>query len=184
MTGMRAHTQTITKISATRRGRPKREENCGPTPETTAKLEPDVLLVLRQHDHVTPEQETAARELHAMWRALKRGMLPQSKVVPASPIPGRKQVRSPFARMNDYELELWSERYRPWANAESRTLVTGWPRLSRLELTRRIVEDNATPAAIGAMHGLAQTQVMEHLRNALDRYRNLRRAKMRLHKQL
>ncbi len=185
MTGTQNRTRKTPQIVATRsrRGRPKANADIGPTPETAAKLEPDVLFELKQADCVTAEQETAARELHAMWRALKRGMLPQSKVVPASPIPGRKQVRSPFARMDESELDLWSQRYKPWANTETRMLIARAPRLSRLELTRRIIEDNTAPGALGARHGMADMEVVEHLRNALDRYRNLCREKMLLHKQ-
>lgn len=113
------HAQEFARLNPTRaslgrrRGRPRRNEEIGPTPETLAKLDRDVLLTMLEGGQITADQEVAARELSSMWRALQRGMLPQMKLGMAGPIPGRKQARSPFARIVDFEVEVWTTRYKP-----------------------------------------------------------------------
>ena len=178
-----AQTQSVAKFITNRahlgrrRGRPRRNENLGPTPETAAKLDPDVLLVMLERDQLTSEQEAGARELFSMWRALQRGMLPQMKLGMAGPLPGRKQARSPFARMGDSEIEVWTTRYKPWASVEAKTIVVGAPRLSRLDLTRRVIENNGRPADVARHFRTPVDKILAEFRNALDCYCSLKRVK-------
>ncbi|MEQ9449621.1 MAG: hypothetical protein RLN70_12080, partial [Rhodospirillaceae bacterium] len=152
-------------------------EDVGPTPETAAKLERDVLQSLTEAGQITAEHEYAGRELHAMWRALQRGMLPQLKLGRAGPAPGRKQVRSPFTRMHEREMEIWTTRYKPWADAQSKIVVARRPRLSRLDLALKVIDDNVALSCIAHRHALSVARVAEELRNALDLYCVLRRVK-------
>ena len=176
-------TQEITKLRANRvgikrrRGRPRRNTDLGPTPETLAKLMPDVLLSLLDGEFITAEQESAARELSYMWRALQRGMLPQMKLGISSPTPGRKQARSPFARMKDSEIEVWRARYKPWAVSESKAVVVNAPRLLRLDLTRNIVENNSDPKIIAHEFGVHTDGLLDEFRDSLDSYCAFRRVK-------
>jgi len=168
---------------AIKRGRPKRNEEAvdvGPTPETAAKLERDRLQTLREENRLTPDQEAAGRELHVMWRALKRGMLPMSKVAPRAPLPARPAYKECFVRMNGLEEALWSQRYKPWADAESRMTICTNPKLSSLELVRKVVADNAAPASLALTHRLAEENVIKNLREALERYSAHRRGKLLL----
>jgi hypothetical protein len=160
-----------------RRGRPRRNEELGPTPETAAKLESDVLSVLLEADQITVDQETAGRELFSLWQALQRGFLPQMKLSSAGPNVGRKQARSPFARMSDIELGIWTARYKPWAAEETKTIVVNAPRLSRLTLTRRIIENNTKPAEIARTFVVSSEYILSEFGKALDCYCSLRRVK-------
>ena len=125
-------------------------------------------------------EEAAARELNTMRRALSRGMLPQQKLGLAAPIPGRKQVRSPFARMRDIEVTAWTWRYKPWASSEAVREICKSTRLSRLELTRRVVEGNQRCADIARIFAIENAKVLDKLRQSLDLYCALKRAKKQL----
>ncbi len=149
----------------------------GPTPETVAKLKPDILQCLLDQDLITADQESAAHELTYMWRALQRGMLPQAKLGLSSPMPGRKQARSPFARMSDREMEVWCARYKPWAVSEAKAIVVKAPRLLRLDLTRNIVEKNADPRRIALEFAVRVDRLLDEFRLSLDSYCSLKRVK-------
>lgn len=180
---MLIHTQALVKSNTNRayqgrrRGRPRRNEDLGPTPETAAKLEADVLSVLLETEQITVDQEAAGRELFSMWRALQRGFLPQMKLSLAGPNAGRKQARSPFARMSDFEAGMWTARYKPWAAVETKTIVVNVPRLSRLALTRRIIESNIRPLEIARTFLVSSKCVLSAFGKALDSYCSLRRVK-------
>ncbi len=164
-------------VPVCRRGRPRRNQDVGPTPQTAAKLERDVLLAMLAAEELTAEQETAGRELYALWRALQRGMFPQMRVDGTGQSPGSQCARSPFARMSDFEASVWAERYKPWAAAETKVFVVRVPKLSRFDLVRRVVENNTRPMCVASVFGVSEAHIVTALKESLDCYCALRRAK-------
>ena len=159
------------------RGRPRRNQDIGPTPQTAAKLERDVLLTMLEAGELTAEQEAAGRELYVMWRALQRGMFPQMRVDGTGHTPGRQSARSPFGRMSDFEASVWADRYKPWAASETKTLVVRMPKLSRLDLARRIIEYNTRPACVASVFGVSKAFLVTALQESLETYCVFKRAK-------
>jgi hypothetical protein len=162
-----------------KRGRLRRSKNLGPTPETAAKLDPDVLLAMLEKDQITSEQEAAARDLFSMWRALQRGMLPQMKLGVAGPMSGRKQSRSPFACMGDSEIECGPRAISLGRRSRKRHCGRA-PRLSRLDFARRVIENNVSPADVARDFRAPTESILSGLRNALDCYCSFKRVKKQL----
>jgi hypothetical protein len=158
-------------IPPKKRGRPKqRAEDTPPTPETEAKLQPDQLTVLLADGVLSPDQERAGRALHALTRAWMRGMSPRSQFEAPTPPNRRKAARSPVDRMTEREERLWLTAYKPWAAAETATLVCRRPRLTALDLVRQVVDDNTAPRDIARRLDLDAGEVTAALKDALDRF--------------
>lgn len=158
-------------IPSRRRGRPKsREESVGPTPQTLAKLERDQLSHLLSEGELNPDQERAGRKIHSFTMALRRGSVPTSSFKAGLVARGKRAPKSPTEKLNETQALHWSRVYSPWAKAMSREVVARRPPLTALGLIERVVNENSNPVGLAASHSLAPAQLLEHLRDALDRY--------------
>lgn len=91
------------------------EAACGPTPETAAKLESDVIDDLWRAGRLRLHHVKAADELRRMWHALGRGMFPAGGMGGASRA-SMAAYPSPIERLTDAEDRIWHQRYRPWCD--------------------------------------------------------------------
>lgn len=172
-------------IPTRKRGRPKRkQESVLPTPETLAKLQRDQVAELLKQGELNPDQERAARKIHSFSLALKRGMFPQSRIDPSldmsAPTPTRRTPQASLERLTEAESEQWSGVYRPWAGAMTQTLIGRRPRLTRLGLVERIVNDNHSPETLSTEFGLSRGLLIDNLKTALDEYIAYKREKKSL----
>lgn len=128
-----------------------------PTPETAAKLKPDVLTVLHRAGYLSAEDLAAAEDISRIWRALMRGLFPQRPALDGARTAGRPGARDPISGMSTGEAWLWRAVYKPWAaDMSDRVLLPAQTpggrlrhgEISRLELVRRIVSANDDPVTI------------------------------------
>jgi hypothetical protein len=151
-----------------KRGRPKRrDEAVGPTPETAAKLEPDVLLGLTEAGVLTLEQERAGREIADVWRALMRGFFGTFNPDGAR-LSGR--VREPVDAMTQGEARIYATTYLPWAKQEVRALVVNFPKLTRCDLAYRVCAANQSPETVARAFQVDRFALIQPLRDGLDNY--------------
>ncbi len=159
-------------IPVRRRGRPKKraDDRIDPTPETAAKLEPDHLHKLLSEGEISPDQERAGRQIHALFRALNAGGSPTSRL----DAPGKSKrpglTKTPLERLSERQEDLWRSRFTPWARASGATVVVGRPRLTSLGLVERLVTENQSPEAISARFRVSRETLLEAFRTAMDAY--------------
>lgn len=148
----------------TKRGRPKkRDENAGATLETLRKLERDVLQKLVIDGIITVDQERAAREIDATWRAIMRGLFKTQRLET-----GSAAQRDPSDAMTEREAAIHAQRYIPWANIEAKAKIS--PACTRFELARRVCTLNQDPRAVGAEFAVCAASSVNAIRTTLDRY--------------
>ena len=151
-----------------KRGRPKRrDQNLGPTPQTAAKLERDVLLALTESGVLALEQERAGREIADIWRALMRGFFGTFNLDGAK-LSGR--VREPVDAMTQAEARIYASTYLPWAKREVRALVVNFPKLTRCDLVYRICAANQSLETVARAFQVDRHALIGPLRDALDNY--------------
>ena len=159
-------------IPVRRRGRPKKqaEDRVDPTPETAAKLQPDHLQKLLSDGEISADQERAGRQIHALFKALRGGGSPTSRLdAPAtSKRPGL--TKSPLERFSARQEDLWRNRYAPWAQERGVQVVVRRPRLTYLGLVERLVAENQSPEAISARFQTTRAALLEAFRQAMDDY--------------
>tara|TARA_R100001510_G_C7644686_1_gene202089 strand:- start:1083 stop:1658 length:576 start_codon:yes stop_codon:yes gene_type:complete len=116
-----------------KRGRPKKNKSIPPTPETVAKLEPDVVQLLMLNNQITQEQENACLLLREIGTALQRKVRPFLNTTYADT--KTNNTKDPFDNLSDYQLWLYSE------------VVIPWHRMSEI-IDGNTVTTNATPKTI------------------------------------
>jgi hypothetical protein len=155
-------------MATKKRGRPKRRDDAvGPTPETAAKLERDVLLALTESGVLSLDQERAGREIADVWRALMRGFFGTFNLEGAK-VSGR--VREPVDAMTQSEARVYASTYLPWAKQEVRALVVNFPKLTRCDLAYRVCAANQSPDTIARGFQVDRYALIGPLRDALDNY--------------
>ena len=95
-----------------KRGRPKKNKSIPPTPETVAKLEPDVVQLLMLNNQITQEQENACLILREIATALQQKVRPFLNTTYADK--KTNNTKDPFDNLSDYQLWLYSEVIIPW----------------------------------------------------------------------
>ena len=150
-------------------GRPRRRpDRTDPTPETAAKLQPNVLTTLLHDSIITGEQHAAAEEIAGVWQALSRSLTARSAA--ADLIRHSGQSPDPFGLMNSDEIWRWQKRYKPWANGQSKKIVSRRPPLCRFRLTLKVAADNMWPLLVSVRHQVPLGATVNALRDALDAY--------------
>lgn len=163
-------------IPARRRGRPKAKKDCIlPTPETVAKLKRDELTALLTEGELNPDQERAARKIHSFTMALRRGAVPTSPFKFGAMEKQRRAAESAPEKLKEPEAEHLNTVFSPWARDMNKTIVARRPRLTALGLIERVVNENNSPQHLAHQHGVTQTQLLDHLRGALDSYNTYKR---------
>lgn len=145
-------------IPVKRRGRPKKnaDERINPTPETLAKLEPDHLRILLSKGEITPDQERAGRQIHALFHAMRSGGSPASRLDPPATSKRPVLTKSPVERLSGRQEDLWRKRYIPWARAKGSQVVVRRPRLTNLGLVEQLVSENRSPDLVAARFRVTQ----------------------------
>lgn len=93
-------------VTLPKRGRPKREGDVGPTPETLAKLRPDILDGLTKARLLTKEQAIAGREIIDAWECITNPV--SAAHAEWSRVAGRNDVEGP-------RVERLQRVWRHWA---------------------------------------------------------------------
>ena len=139
------------------------------TPETIAKLVPDVVLALRRRGALRMEHETAAVEIRHIHSALGRGFEPSERVlVPKGMRLGQAKSAGPAA-MTEREVEAWEKRYRPWLRGEKEYRYS-WLPASRAELAIFVIVDNVPLRSLARRYGLNTGRIKKALVRSLERY--------------
>ena len=86
-------------------------EDCGPTPETAAKLRQDPILALYIEGFIQSEHLEAYNQIIRIYSAFQRSFL-QKQSLERSGTAGKKD---PIDRLTAKEAAIWSKCYRPWA---------------------------------------------------------------------
>jgi len=156
-------------LKTKKRGRPKREKGIAPTPETLAKLQPNVLPSLVYNGILDLDQEKAGEEIAHVYHTLHRGLLPAGGIENDRSI-ATGTLRDPFARMSTGERNAWEFRYKPWANNESKKLIRKRPRLCRWKLTLLITHENERPEVLAARYQVEYPKIIRYLKDSLNEY--------------
>jgi hypothetical protein len=159
----------IQNLKTKKRGRPKREKGIAPTPETLAKLQPNVLPSLVYNGVIDLDQEKAAEEIAHVYHTLHRGLLPAGGIENDRSM-ATGTLRDPFARMTTGERNAWEFTYKPWANSESKKLIRKRPRLCRWKLSVLITHENIKPDVIAAQYQVDYPIIIQQFKNSLDQY--------------
>ena len=169
-------------IPARRRGRPRKTaaEAVPPTPETAAKLEPDHVKALLSAGRITPDQERAGRQIHALFLALGRGASPVSRLRPPSGPRGRLLPQTPLDRLAGDQERQWRDIYAPWMKKAGADVVVRRPRLTVLRLVEHLVTENRSLAALSLAYGVPQAALVAAFQAAMDAYNAQKREKKRL----
>lgn len=146
----------------------------GPTPETAAKLRPDMVAALHRAGALDPDQALAAEAVRTLWAAM---MPPLIGGRTYGLVAGGRSGRpvDPVGKLSGAHGRTWSAVWRPWAaEMGARTIVTRDGPLAIgqgtvLALVLDVVADNIAPTA-------AQ---LAALRAALDRWNAIARAARR-----
>lgn len=123
----------------------------GPTPQTAAKLRPDVVAVLHRAGILSQDQANAAEAIRDVWAAL------QSTIIGGGAYGlsfGRSgKIADPVSRMTGREAALWSRVWKPWADELGRMVRSGRDgpaavgRVTVLQLVLDVVCDNIAPTS-------------------------------------
>lgn len=149
------------------RGRYGGEDPVGPTPETVAKLQADVLLTLVQNDILTTDQERAGREIASIWRAIMRGMFGTSN---AAGVRTSSRRKDPTDAMSETESKYHAETYLPWATCQASRLAVKFPRLTYADVVYRLAVANENPLAVAQEIKVAPGVLIAALQDALEWY--------------
>lgn len=137
----------------------------GPTSQTVAKLEADVLKELAQARRITTDQERAGREINAVWEALGRlvGGL-------ACADPGRAGGggADPIEAMPNMIAGYLHNRHQPWASREIEKVVA--PGITRYGIVWRVCNLNWDLELVALACRLPERIVLRALRDSLDVY--------------
>jgi|TARA_R100001129_G_scaffold45581_2_gene31165 hypothetical protein len=175
-----------------KRGRPKKIKSIPPTPETLAKLEPDVVQLLMLNNQISQEQESACLILREIGTALNRQTRPfLGDLIPSETSSKGSKAKDPFDNLSDYQMWLYSEVIIPWhrlsdimdgdtvsKNTTPKTILEyGWL------FVNMVVINNETLEACGSLISVKtpkhfptlepQQFVLKCLQNSLDLFNGL-----------
>ena len=101
-------------------------ERVGPTPETAAKLESDIVRDLFFCGKIRQHHWDAALEIRMMSSAIGRGMFPAFRPREGGHVATFRALDF-LDRMSPAELKAYERHYTPWANGSDRyTLAITW----------------------------------------------------------
>lgn len=147
----------------------------GPTPETVAKRQPDVIETLHHENLLDTDQHNAAMEIRELREALTRGIFSGAAdySAPLGGKAGREQLRGLEALKGDVkdtgtEYGKWAQIYKPWSNSEGKRQIA--PGFTRLQLVDDIVWEGYWPQDMDSLAGMIPGTSLYRLREALDNY--------------
>lgn len=138
-----------------------RAERIGPTPETAAKLRPDVVAALWAVGRIDGLHRQAAEEIRDIWAAMERGIFGRSLDDRINAVATAARNRAHLDHMTEAERLLYGERYLPWARE-----MAG----PRLVIAIATVIDNWPSRTVAIEARMTVRQVHRALRRGLQRY--------------
>lgn len=157
------------RVRRVRQPRVKPPREFGPTPETAAKLRPDVIEALHRAGALHAEQVNAAEQIRTVWFALQKSTINRRGYGMAAGDGG--QAPDPLAGLSGATAALWSRVWRPWADELGRIRVatrdgpSAITSTTALAVTLDVVADNLPPTAA----------TLPVVTRALDRWRAIDR---------
>jgi hypothetical protein len=153
-----------------KRGRPPRADKratdeTGPTPETIAKLEVDVLTDLVETGLITVDQECAGREINAVWEALERSMARTSATFLMRVTASHRELPDAVSHAIAWRLHY---RHQPWASREIEKKLA--PGVTRYGVVWRLCNLNWPIDLIARQAGVSEARILRAVRDSLDVY--------------
>jgi hypothetical protein len=153
-----------------KRGRPSRADKraadeAGPTPQTIAKLEGDVLTELLESELITGEQERAGREINAVWEALEQSMARTSTAHLMRVSASHRELPDAISHAIARRLH---DRHQPWASREIEKKLA--PGVTRYGVVWRLCNLNWPIALIAHQAAVSDARILRAVRDSLDVY--------------
>lgn len=138
----------------------------GPTVETAAKLEPDVLLTMQHAGLISIDQERAAREMASIWLTLERSLGGFKQALGEGSHGGQRGYG--LEGMPARYAHLLQYRHQPWASREIGKAVA--PGLTRYGIVWRIVYLNWDWREVADTSQVEHDELLKAFRDSLDVY--------------
>lgn len=143
--------------------------NPGPTPETVAKMRPDVVESLYRLGKIDSDQRWAAEKIQDVFEQVCRGLFPRA-IDHRNPYVEKPSIRPAkgLELMRQSEFEHWRDVYKPWSAIEAKVLVgAGNP---RTQLVHLVVVENMRLGEVEKYLEMRNSMAIIHLGEALRRY--------------
>jgi len=134
------------------------------------KQKVDVIEKLMQAGSLKEDHRIAVNEIRRMYEAIGKGLFPCARALENEPVDGRAAYRDPIDRMKEVEVIIYTNRYKPWADAMSRIPVKDDPKVTLLTLSIDMIVDNMGPYQWEHMNRLPRRTATNKLAMALESY--------------